>query len=121
MRFTVIKPIITEVSLKDAKTGKFTFLVHKDATKPEIKKEIQDIYNVQVVGVSTVTMRSLRVIATRFGKNNVNKTIKKARVKLLKGQTIQAFEIPEDKKDKKPSSAKASDGQGKNKKESKKE
>lgn len=97
MRFTVIKPIITEVSMKDAHAGKFTFLVEKNATKPEIRKEIEDLYGVKVTGITTVTLKSNRVIATRLGRRNVSKTIKKARVALSKGQTIPAFEIPEEK------------------------
>lgn len=113
MRFTVIKPIITEMSMKDSKSGKFTFLVAKDATKPEIRKEIQNVYGVTVTGITTVTMRTNRAISTRFGRKNVHKELKKARVALLKGQTIPAFEIPEEGK--KPSSAKASEGQGKRK------
>lgn len=98
MKFTVIKPIITEVSMKDAYAGKFTFLVEKNATKPEIRKEIENLYSVKVTGITTVTIKSNRVIATRIGRRNVSKTVKKARVALQKGQTIPAFEIPEEGK-----------------------
>lgn len=102
MKFIVFRPVITETSMKDAHNGKFTFLVDTAATKTEIRREIENIYGVKVIGISTINMRSTKVIATRFGRKNVNKKTKKARVSLLKGQSIPAFEIPEEgKKEKK--------------------
>lgn len=100
MHFIVIKPIITEASIIDAKNGKFTFQVEFDANKTQIRKEIQDIYGVTVTGITTINSRSSKVIATKFGRKTVKNKIKKARVKLQKGQTIPAFEIPEEKADK---------------------
>lgn len=98
MLLTLIKPIITEGSMKDAGTGKFTFLVHKDATKPEIKRDIEKAYSVNVTGISTVTIRRAKVVMTKFGRKNTKQTIKKARVRLKEGQMIPAFEVKEEKK-----------------------
>lgn len=98
MLLTLIKPIITEASMKDAGTGKFTFQVHKDATKTEIKKEIEKAFNVNVKGISTVTIRREKVIMTKFGRKKSEQTVKKARVRLMAGQMIPAFEIKDEKK-----------------------
>lgn len=114
MRVIVIRPHITELSMKDASKGKFTFLVAPEATKTEIKNEVQSLYKVTVTGVYTVNLRRSKVVNTKFGRKSTFKKIKKARVELQKGQTISAFEIPEEKETKKkPSSAKASEGQRK--------
>lgn len=101
MKFIVIKPIITEASLKDAKAGKFTFLVHKDATKTEIKYDVEKLFKVTVRGVSTVNTKRTKMVMTKFGRKNTSSHIKKARVQLQKGQMIPAFEVKEEKKEKK--------------------
>ncbi|MFI5265729.1 MAG: 50S ribosomal protein L23 [Candidatus Levyibacteriota bacterium] len=98
MLLTLIKPIITEGSMKDAGKGKFTFQVHKDATKTEIKREIEKAFKVNVKGISTVTIKRARVVMTKFGRKKSNDVIKKARVRLMVGQMIPAFEIKDEKK-----------------------
>lgn len=94
----IIKPIITEGSMKDAANGKFTFQVDAQANKMQIKSEIEKLFSVNVKGVSTVTQKRRKVISTRFGVKKTSSYTKKARVLLAKGQTIPAFETKEDKK-----------------------
>lgn len=101
MRTIVIKPHITELSMKDAKNGKFTFLVDVKSTKTDIKKDVQSVYGVTVTGVATVTIKRAKTIFSRLGKRKSFKVMKKARVSLAKGQTIPAFEVPEEGKKKK--------------------
>ena len=111
MQITIIKPIITEASVKDANTGKFTFLVAHEANKTLIRQDIEKIYGVTVTGISTVTIRRRKTIYTKFGRKKVEDHIKKARVKLKTGQTIAAFDIKseEDKKVKKEKKEKKED------------
>ena len=55
----IIRPVLSEKSFAsikgDAKTrGKmYTFEVHKDATKPQIKKAVEEIFKVKVEKVNT--------------------------------------------------------------------
>lgn len=99
----IIKPLISEASMKDAHNGKFTFLVLPSATKTEIRSAVQKLFKVKVTDVSTVSLTRHKTVFTKFGRKNVTTNIKKARVKLAEGQTIPAFELGEkdDKKAKK--------------------
>lgn len=97
MNNAIIRPIITETSMKDAASGKFTFLIDKKATKIDVKVAVEKQYNVKVKGVSTVSITRQKTVFTKYGRKKVKTDIKKARVKLEKGQKIAAFDIPEEK------------------------
>ncbi|NLJ94857.1 MAG: 50S ribosomal protein L23 [Clostridiaceae bacterium] len=49
----IIKPVITERSTADTMDGKYTFVVAKDATKVEIRKACETLFNVRVLKVNT--------------------------------------------------------------------
>lgn len=106
MNFTLVKPIITEASMKDAARGVFTFEVRHEANKTEIKSAVEKAFNVNVKGVRTVTIKRLKVVNTKFGRKSSKSIQKKARIELMKGQSIPAFEIKEEKEDKKTKKAK---------------
>ncbi len=101
MRLILVRPIITEASMIDARNGRFTFEIHKDASKTDVRSAVEKAFGVNVKGVRTVTIKRTKVINTKFGRKSTNITLKKARVELVKGQTIPAFEIKEEKKEKK--------------------
>lgn len=93
MQTVVVRPVITEKSLTDAKNGKFTFVVAKNATKTDVKKAVAEQFKVKVVGVATVTVKGKTM---RVGKKRAEKTLapfKKAVVELEKGQKIDVFEV----------------------------
>ena len=50
----IIKPVITEKSSYDAAMGKYTFQVAKDATKTDVRKAVEQLFEVKVVAVNTV-------------------------------------------------------------------
>ena len=50
----IIKPIITEKSSFDAAEGKYTFQVAKTATKTDVRKAVEQLFDVKVVSVNTV-------------------------------------------------------------------
>ena len=52
----VIKPIITEESMEDMAYGKYTFKVDRRANKSEIKKAIENVFDVKVKKVNTMNM-----------------------------------------------------------------
>lgn len=89
----IIKPIISEKSMKDVTKDKFTFRVSKEASKNMIEKAVTDGFKVDVVKVFTTIVkgRSIRVGARRTEKSQSD--WKKAIVKLKKGQKIALFDI----------------------------
>jgi large subunit ribosomal protein L23 len=87
----IIRPLSTEKSLLlVAEKNQFTFEVHMDANKIEIKNAVETIFDVDVLTVTTVILpkkmgRRGRKITVR------NPAMKKAIVTLPKGQTIPLF------------------------------
>lgn len=95
----IVRPILTEkMSIMAEEMGKYAFVVSPDANKIEIKKAIEDRFNVQVTDVTTMnrkgkeksmTIRSGgRVIRTAGRRSNW----KKAVVTLAEGNKIDFFE-----------------------------
>lgn len=57
-KFDIIKrPIVTEQSMDHMEDNKYTFEVDKNATKPEIKAAIEEIFGVKVEKVNTMNVR----------------------------------------------------------------
>lgn len=91
--YDIIKaPIITEQSSKMIETeNSYTFKVDKKANKIEIKKAIEEIFNVKVVRVNTINVLPK---FKRMGKYEGYKSAyKKAIVKLADGQKIDKFSV----------------------------
>ena len=53
----IIKPIITENSMKGIADRKYTFQVAKDANKIEIAKAVEELFGVKVSKVNTISVR----------------------------------------------------------------
>lgn len=53
----IIKPIITEKSSSNVAEGKYTFKVNKKATKVQIAKAVESLFNVKVLNVNTMTVK----------------------------------------------------------------
>ena len=53
----IIKPIITERSSEDLQEGKYTFKVNKKATKVEIAKAVEKLFEVKVLKVNTISVK----------------------------------------------------------------
>ncbi len=50
----IIRPVITEKSNDELQAGKYTFEVNKKATKPEIAKAVEKLFDVKVLKVNTM-------------------------------------------------------------------
>lgn len=48
------KPIITEKSMASMAEKKYTFIVHVDANKSQIKRAVEEVFNVKVESVNTI-------------------------------------------------------------------
>lgn len=90
-RDVLIKPVITENSmLKMEESNTYTFKVAKKANKVEIRKAIEEIFNVKVDNVNTMNMRGKK---RRLGRNEGRTASwKKALVRLAEGDSIEIFE-----------------------------
>ncbi|MBI2454203.1 MAG: 50S ribosomal protein L23 [Parcubacteria group bacterium] len=83
----IIKPVVSEKALAMENTGEYVFQVGQNATKPEVKKEIEGKYKVKVVRVNiSVAKPKSRVFK---GKKGYRSGFKKAMVKLAAGQRIE--------------------------------
>ena len=89
-RDVILKPVVSEKSyaLLDANT--YTFIVHPDANKTEIKEAVQTIFSVRVTSVNTLHRKGKRKRTRRtFG---VRKATKRALVTLHPDDKIEIFE-----------------------------
>lgn len=87
-RDIIIRPIVSEKSYTLIDQGKYTFEVHPDANKTEIKLAIEKIFDVSVSAVNTMN-RQGKSRRTRFGTGR-RKDTKRAIVTLSRG-TIDIF------------------------------
>lgn len=90
----LIKPVVTEKMNKlSERYNRYGFIVEKDATKLEIKKAVESLYNVSVDSINTMIYRGKK--KSRFTKSGVivgkTKSYKKAIVTLVKGDTIDFY------------------------------
>lgn len=87
----IIRPIITEKSMKLMEEKKYTFEVAKDANKIEIKKAIEELFGVKVDKVYTMNVKGKKKRVGRF--EGKTPDWKKAIVKLKPdSKTIEFFE-----------------------------
>ncbi len=53
----IMAPVITEKSNDELQAGKYTFKVNKNATKVEIAKAVEKLFEVKVLNVNTMTVK----------------------------------------------------------------
>lgn len=92
-----IRPVITEKSMNIAQKGWYTFITPVYLRKEDIAREIGSLFSVNVTDV-----RSMRRTGKlhRTGKKMIMKRradVKRAMVRLAKGQKIAIFDIGEQK------------------------
>jgi large subunit ribosomal protein L23 len=87
------KPIVTEKATSLNEKGQYAFEVERTANKVEIKKEIEKLYGVTVVGISTI--RSQGKLKSRFTKTGAvtgrRASSKKAIVTVKEGDIIDFY------------------------------
>ena len=86
----VLAPIVSEKSYHGSVHGKYTFRVHEDAHKTQVRQAIEELFEVHVVKVNI-----LKVQAKPKRRGMIRGTKpgwKKAIVQLKPGQTIEIFE-----------------------------
>lgn len=90
----IVRPLVTEKMNRQGDTlNKYGFMVHKDATKLQIKREVEKLYDVKVADVNTILQRGKRTL--RYTKAGIIKgrksSYKKAIVTLADGMKIDFY------------------------------
>ena len=84
------KPVITEKSMAAMAENKYTFIVHINSNKSQIKRAVEEVFGVKVASVQTIrTMGKTKRMGVHVGKRS---DYKKAIVTLAEGSTIEFFE-----------------------------
>jgi large subunit ribosomal protein L23 len=90
VRDVIVAPLITEKSMTSAVDNQYTFEVHPDATKTQIRDAVQSIFKVDVLSVNTVNVKGKLKNFTRKRARSSGKRPdwKKAVVTVKAGQKI---------------------------------
>ena len=91
-RDIIIKPVVSEKSYGLYDSNVYTFVVHPDATKPEIRDAIQAIFEVKVRKVNTLNRSGKRKRNRRSGTMGQRSDQKRAIVSLAEGHSIDLFQ-----------------------------
>jgi large subunit ribosomal protein L23 len=91
-RDVLLAPIISEKSYGLLDENKYTFRVHPDANKTQIKIAVEQVFNVTVLGVNTINRQGKRKRSrTGYGRRN---NTKRAIVSVAAGDRIELFGGP---------------------------
>jgi large subunit ribosomal protein L23 len=87
----LLGPHVSEKASMAAENNQVCFKVASDASKPEIKKAVEKLFNVTVEGVQTVNIKG----KTKLTRNGLGKRkdIRKAYVTLAEGQDIDFMDV----------------------------
>jgi large subunit ribosomal protein L23 len=90
-RTIILEPVVTEKMARAQETrNEVAFKVAKDANKIEIRRAVEELFNVKVRNVRTVSMHGKLKRLGRF--EGKRASWKKAIVTLRQGDTIEFFE-----------------------------
>jgi large subunit ribosomal protein L23 len=87
--FILKEPHITEKATDLTNYNQYIFRVYKNANKIQVKKAVEEIYNVDVVNVRIINTKEKKIRLGRF--EGTKPGFKKAIVKLKEGQKIEIF------------------------------
>jgi large subunit ribosomal protein L23 len=90
----ILRPVISEKSMDQTQHGRYTFRVHSDANKLQIKAAIEELFKVNVLAVNVVNTKAKEKTRGRRqrGQKGWTKPWRKAVVTLAAGQKIEFFE-----------------------------
>jgi large subunit ribosomal protein L23 len=89
-RDVIIAPVVSEKSYSLLDQNAYTFLVHPDASKTEIRQAVEAIWSVRVSKVNTMNRKG-KTKRFRLATGRRRDT-KRAVVKLVEGDKIEIFE-----------------------------
>jgi large subunit ribosomal protein L23 len=86
----IIRPVVSEKSYVLATADRYTFRVHADAHKTQIKQAVEQLFDVDVVEVRTLSVKSKP--KRRGYTSGRTRAWKKAIVQVRSGQSIPIFQ-----------------------------
>jgi large subunit ribosomal protein L23 len=89
-RQVLIRPVVSEKSYALLAANKYTFRIHPDANKTQVRQAVEDIFGVRVEDVRTVSVRSKP--KRRGMSSGRTREWKKAVVQLHPDDSIELFE-----------------------------
>jgi large subunit ribosomal protein L23 len=89
-RSVIIRPIVSEKSYALIAQNKYTFRVHPDAHKTQIRQAVEEIFDVTVTDVRTMRMKPKP--KRRGWTSGSTRKWKKAVIELVPGDRIELFE-----------------------------
>lgn len=92
-RDVILEPVVSEKSYSLLDANVYTFKVHPDATKPEIRDAIREIFGVTVLKVNTLNRKGKRKRNRRTWTYGKRPDTKRALVTLAEGDSIDLFEV----------------------------
>jgi large subunit ribosomal protein L23 len=85
----IIQPVVSEKSYVLAAAGRYTFRIHPDAHKTQVRQAIEALFDVHVEEVRTASVKSKP--KRRGTSRGRTRTWKKAIVQVRAGETIPIF------------------------------
>jgi large subunit ribosomal protein L23 len=86
----LIRPVVSEKSYHQITENRYTFRVHSDAHKTQVRQAVEELFDVKVVSVNIVKMPAKP--KRRGVHSGTRPGWKKAIVELKPGDTIEIFE-----------------------------
>jgi large subunit ribosomal protein L23 len=91
-RDVILAPVVSEKSYALLDTGAYTFRIHPDATKVQVRQAVEEIFEVKVAKVTTANRKGKRKRNRRTFTYGKRPDTKRAIVTLVEGDTIDLFE-----------------------------
>jgi large subunit ribosomal protein L23 len=89
-RQVLLAPVVSEKSYSLLEANKYSFRVHPDAHKTQVRQAVEELFDVKVVGVNVIKVQSK---PKRRGAHRGTKPgWKKAIVQIREGDKIEIFE-----------------------------
>ena len=85
----IIRPVVSEKSYVLAAAGRYTFRIHADAHKTQVRQAVEALFGVHVVAVRTMSVKSKP--KRRGISRGRTRTWKKAIVQIRAGESIAIF------------------------------
>ncbi len=92
-RDVVLAPVVSEKSYELLESNVYTFRVHPDSSKPEIKDAIENLFDVTVVKINTMNRKGKRRRNRRSPTFGRKPDTKRALVTLAEGDQIELFDL----------------------------
>jgi large subunit ribosomal protein L23 len=86
----ILKPVVSEKSYAAATRGSYTFKVHPDAHKTQIRQAVEELFDVKVERVNVIAVQAKPKRRGQF--RGTRPGWKKAVVQLRPGDSIEVFQ-----------------------------